>query len=478
MKTYQDLLKCRTETDRRAFIEAVISWHQSTEQYKTGTTAGLFYRHRDPDLEAIHRYIYDRTGQAYEDTYTADNRITANFFYLLLTQTVMYLLGNGISFENPDIKEVLGGRDDFDFITQKIAMYAGCDGEAYGYVSEDENGEKDITPMCYACRIDGNEPLFCPLPDENDGVIRAGVRYWRIDPDKPRKIVLYEEDGYTKYTDTDHGLDFEGWETGEGGKKYYGKERYNEVEGVYSREQSDISGCRIIKMPYINNQSAIVGNRTLLFAYDVVFSGMINKMDMNTLYWLLKNADGMSRQDDLNFVADLIKTHVLHLQEGQDITPHEINTNTAAYQSVLAEIRSQLFLNFMCIDTERISGGNITATQIKTSYQNADLQANALERCVSEFIRDVLEIYGFDRNEKFHFIRDKAINESEHINNLIAAAQYLDNDTTTRAVATTLGMIDEAENIIEKKQQEEQEMMMAAQAAPTMTEPTENVGGT
>lgn len=466
MLTYQDLEKCTTEEQRRQFINNCISAHESSEMFKTGTAAGQFYRHRDPDLEAMRRYVYDRTGQAFEDTYSADHRITSNWFYLLLTQTVMYLLGNGISFDDPDIKEALSGNDDFDYATQKVTLYAGCDGEAYAYVSD--NG---IEPLCYACRIDGNEPTIYPIKDENDGSVKAAVRHWRLDPNKPRKITLYELDGYTEYTDTDHGLDF-----ADGGKKRYNSEiAYNDIQGAYYEKDTSLGKFPIVKMPYINNQSALIGNRELIFAYDLVFSSMINKMDMNAIYWILKNADAMSKQDDVNFIVDLLKTKVLHLQDGQEVTMQEINTNTAAFEQTLAELRKQLFQNFMCIDTEMISAGNVTATQIKTSYQNADLQANALERCVSEFIRDVLEVRGFDRNAPFHFTRDKAINESEHVGNLIQSARYFDSETVTRALATTLGMIDDADSIIERKQQEAQEMFMGGNNPTTETE--ENVGG-
>lgn len=449
MKTYQDLEKCGDSDYLLCdFVQSVISDHQSSDRYKIGTAAGQFYRHCDPDLQALKRLIYDNSGNVFEDKYSADYRIESNYFYMLITQTVMYLLGNGISFDNEKVKKQMGGTGDFDFAVQQTALYAACDGEAYGYIDPVDG----VLPLCYACRLNGNEPTFAPLYDEKSGEIKGGVRYWRLADEYPLQAVLYRESDYIRFSENDEKT----LEMQEEPHRYGERDVSNDVEGVYSSEKTGLKNFPIVKMPYINNQSAIVGNRTLLFAYDVVFSGMVNKIDMNLLYWILKNADGMSKKDDVQFVLNLIRTRVMHLHDDMDAQVQEVSSNTEAYREVLAELRKQLFLNFMCIDTENVSAGNVTATQIKTAYQNMDLQANALEHCVSEFIKGVLKVHGRDPNEPFHFTRDKAINESERINNSIAGSKYLGEDMTTRLIAESLGLIDEVPKIQAAKEQQEQ----------------------
>ena len=38
-----------------------------------------------------------------------------------------------------------------------------------------------------------------PLYDEENGALRAGIRYWQVDETKPLRLTLYEEDGFTEY---------------------------------------------------------------------------------------------------------------------------------------------------------------------------------------------------------------------------------------------------------------------------------------
>lgn len=40
---------------------------------------------------------------------------------------------------------------------------------------------------------------FVPLHDEEDGALKAGIRFWQIAPDKPLRMTLYELDGYPEY---------------------------------------------------------------------------------------------------------------------------------------------------------------------------------------------------------------------------------------------------------------------------------------
>ena len=39
---------------------------------------------------------------------------------------------------------------------------------------------------------------FAPRYDEETGFVRAGVRFWQLDAQKPLRLTLYEEGGYTE----------------------------------------------------------------------------------------------------------------------------------------------------------------------------------------------------------------------------------------------------------------------------------------
>ena len=40
---------------------------------------------------------------------------------------------------------------------------------------------------------------FVPLYDEENGALKAGIRFWQVAPDKPLRATLYEMDGFTEY---------------------------------------------------------------------------------------------------------------------------------------------------------------------------------------------------------------------------------------------------------------------------------------
>lgn len=450
---------CTTEEQKIDFIRAAIADHESSDMFKVGEDAGLFYRHVDRQLESIQKIVYDREGNKYEaDKNQTNHKLTSNLFFIFCTQLVAYQLGNGISFDNAKVKEQLGGAS-FDYQVQKALAYAFCDGESYAYV--DESG---ITPLCYACKINGNEPLLVPLKDEDDGEIKAAIRYWRLAPDKPLRVTLYELDGFTEYKEI---------RDASGNKSelqiYQEKSAYkqkivsSEVEGVTKTIGENPDRFPIVPLEYINGQSELVGNKATLFAYDVVYSGLVNGVDMNTVYWIIKNADGMSKRDDLNFVADIIHNQTIHEPEDVEIRKEEIHSDYAAFQNVLATLRDKLYTDFMAVDVERKLAGNVTTVEIKAAYQNLNLKCDMIEQYLDKFIRGILKVRGLDENEPFHFKRPNDINVTEFVTMLMQIMPVLGDETTLKLMCETLGLIDEYEAIKEQREAESMEQFTGGQ---------------
>ena len=435
MYTYNDLQKCTNESDKIAFILSAIADHESSDMFKIGEDAGLFYRGTDRDLEEIQQVVYDREGNAYNSE-KSNHKIVSNLFFIFCTQLVDYQLGNGVIFDNPKVKEQLGGSA-FDYDVQQTLSYAYCDGEGYAYV-----GDNGITPLCFACKQHGDEPLLVPLKDEDDGAIKAAIRYWRLTPDHPLRVTLYEIDGVTEYKE------IEGELTVLTPKKAY-KQRTisNDAEGITETIGEIPASFPIVPLKYINGQSELVGKKSTLFAYDVVYSGLVNGVDMNTVYWIIKNADGMSKRDDLNFVADIIRSQTIHEPEDVEIRKEEVHSDYQAFESVLAVLRDKLFTDFMAVDVERKLAGNVTTVEIKAAYQNLNLKCDIIERYLSKFIRGILKVKGIDENEPFHFKRPNDINTSEFVTMLMQIAPILGEDTALKLMCETLGLIDEYENI-------------------------------
>ena len=471
MLTYNDLERCQTEDERITFITMAINEHETSPMYLTGADAGLFYRGYDRDLEAVEKVVYDREGHAYASD-EANHKIETNLFFIFCAQLVAYQLGNGVSFDNPDVKEQLGGAE-FDYQIQQALIYAYCDGESYGYVDE-----KGVKPLCYACKTEGNEPLLVPLKDEDDGLIKAALWYWRLAPDKPLMVRLFELDGTTVYKEVrDEQGNKSSLQVYESKKSYSKTSISSDAEGVTSEIDKVPASFPIVPLRYIKGQSELTTLKDTLFAIDLAYSGLANGMDLNTYYWIIKNADGMSRRDDLNFVADIIHNKVVHEPEGVEIRHEKTESDYQSYINIINMLRDKAFTDAMAVDVERKLAGNVTTVEIKAAYQNLNFKCDKIEKYLSDFIRGILRVKGIDENEPFHFKRPNDINTTEFMTMLMQISPVLGDETTLKLMCETLGLIDEYEEI--KAQREAEAMasmgLLAAQQAAQAPEGPEGI---
>ena len=120
MKTYQDLEAVKgNETELKNFILSAITEYINSDDYKIATESELYYKNRNPEIEATEKIVYDLNGLAHKDEFSPNSKIKQNYYFILINQAVMYTLGNGIAFDNEATKEKLGG-DALDSVTRKI----------------------------------------------------------------------------------------------------------------------------------------------------------------------------------------------------------------------------------------------------------------------------------------------------------------------------------------------------------------------
>ena len=437
IKTYQDLVKVgQNEVDRMAFIRGVISEHKASALYRTAADAALYYRHQNPTIMRAQKYVYDIMGRRVPDIYSANNKIPSRFYFYFVTQTVQFLLGNGVSFSDETTKAKLG--ENFDNAIQKALTLAMNGGVSYGFWNVDHleifgvaDGESD--------------PAFAALYDEENGALRAGVRYWQVEASKPLRATLYEEDGFTEYIQR----------SGEDMTTLQEKRAYVQLVAQSAASGTEIIGGQnypgfpIIPLFNVNRQSELVGGRETLDAYDLMASALINNVDdANLIYWIIKNAGGMDDEDDMKFVQRLKTTHVAHVDDNAEVEDHSVNVAYEANDAALALLRKQLFDDFMALDVKEIAGGAVTATQIKAAYEPLNSKADMLEYQVTDFILRLLKLIGID--DKPTYTRSMLINQSEAIQTLVMAATYLPEDYITRKALEIFGDIDDAEAILEQ----------------------------
>ena len=436
--TYNDLLDIgENEKQRMEFVLSAIREHKGSGLYKTAYDAELYYKHQNPTIVRYQKFVYNQFGQKVPDVWSPNNKIASNWYNYFTTQAVSYLLGNGVTFKKDANKDKLG--KDFDKKVQDIATHAKNGGVAFGFWNLDHLECFDLTE-------------FVPLYDEDDGGLKAGIRFWQIDDQKPLRATLYELDGYTDYIkrkDEDVTILHD--------KRAYKQIiRKSEVEGETILDGENYPGFPIVPLWNVNRQSDLVGNRGTIDAYDLMVSGLINNVSSGEfLYWVLTNCDGMSDADVAKFIEQLTVTHFAKMDntdEGSKAEAHKAEVPFAASSEAIARLTDRLYADFMALRVESISAGSVTATQIQAAYEPINQKTDQFEYQVTDFIQGILELAGIE--DEPTYTRSQMSNQSELLEMVLQCAEYLDDEYVTTKTLTLLGDADKAQEVLKRKDAE------------------------
>lgn len=429
IRTYQDLLAVgEDERKRIEFVQDVIRDHKGSKLYSEALTANEYYAGRNVTITNYCKMIRDAFGRAVPDIWSPNHKIACHYYGYLVNQLVLFLLGNGISFNKDSTKEKFG--KNFDKICVDILTAALNNSVAYGFVN---NGT--VEPFTVL--------EFAALQDEETSAIRAGVRFWQLADNKPLRATLYEEDGYTDYIQ----------QNGEEMTVLHEKRPYIQIV-----QTSEATGERIVDgrnypsfpiVPLYNTgkKSELDGNRELHDAMDLMLSGLVNNVDGGEIiYWLVKNSGGMD-QPSMNQLLQTLRTaHIASVDSEDDITAHSPLVHFEASKEALEQLRRQIFDNQMGLDVRNISGGAATATQIKAAYEPLNTKADLVEFNITEFIHGVLAVLGID--DEPTYTRSYIINQQEMIQTIVSAGADLPQEYKTRKILEVLGDIDRADEVL------------------------------
>ena len=419
------------------FVLDAIREHKGSDLYKTAYDAELYYKHQNPTIMRYQKWVYNQMGQKVPDIWSPNNKIASNWYNYFTTQAVSYLLGNGVTFGKKEAtKDKLG--KDFDKRVQDCATAAKNGGVGFGFWNYDHLEVFKLTE-------------FVPLYDEDDGGLKAGIRFWQIDDSKPLRATLYELDGYTDYIKR----------KGEDVAILHDKRAYtqivrkNDIEGETILDGAPPAGFPIVPLWNVNRQSDIVGNRGTIDAYDLMVSGLINNVsDGEFIYWILKNCGGMDSTDDAKFIEQLKLTKVAHADgdDGASVEAHNVNVEFQATAEALDRLTDQLYNDFMALKVQDVSAGSVTATQIQAAYEPINQQTDQFEYQVTEFINGILALAGIE--DEPTYTRSQMSNQSETLEMVLQAAEYLDDEYVTTKILTLLGDADKAAEVLKRKDAE------------------------
>ncbi len=389
----------------------------------------------NPTINRYEKIIYDMQGRIHTDMWTANHKLASRFFGMAVDQEVSYLLGNGVTFAEKETPEKLC--PDFDQEVMDAAREAKIAGVSFGFW--------DLTHLRVFSLLE-----FVPLYDEEDGAMKAGIRFWQVAQDKPLRATLYELDGFTEYFQPKN----KSMEVMQEKRSYKLVIRKAEVGETEIYDGGNYPSFPIV--PLKNNRhclSEIAGKRNTIDALDLASSNMVNNVDEgNLIYWVLSNCNGMDDLDDAKFVERLKTTHVAHAN-GDDGAKVESKTIEAPYEgtsSTIDMLKKKLYEDFLAFDSSAISTtSNQSATAIKASYIPLDLKTDKFEAEVTRFIVEILRIAGID--DKPSYTRSQIINKLEEIQALLMGAAYYDDEYITKKLLTINGDIDQYEDMAKRK---------------------------
>lgn len=439
MKTYQDFLEVaeKSDRDRMEFVLAAINDHKNSDLYQQAKIAREYDEHRNVTIITVQKLLYTLSGKAIPDNYSANYKLRSAFFPIFMRQETQYLLSNGVTLKNAENKKRLGRK--FDNQIQELARSALVGGVAYGFWNLDHLEVFTVLE-------------FVPLLDEENGSLRAGIRFWQVAANKPLRAILYEPDGFTQFIRRS-GKEMEILAPKRG---YISVEASSEVDGTEILEYQNYPGFPIIPM-YGNRarQSELVGQREAIDCYDLIKSGFADTVDdASIIYWTISNAGGMDEIDMARFKETMRRIGVgLVDDDGAKAEAHTLTIPVEAREALLSRLSDDLYRDFQMLDTTKIQGGQKTATEITAAYQQMDNKVDEFEYCVGDFLYQLFALIGIDDDPTF--TRSKIVNQLEQTQMVLLAASYLDDET----ILSKLPWLTQEEiaNILKRKSAEELE---------------------
>ena len=417
MLTYQDYLAAG---DAPRFIQRAIAAHRNSEAYRVAVDADLYDHRKNVTVNRYTRLLQEKTRNPLVDITAANNRIASNFFHRLNTQRCAYSLGNGVSFTRSggrkadvdDTKRRLG--PGFDTDLYHWGYMALIHGVAFGFWNVDRLHVFPLTE-------------FVPLWDEDTGALRAGIRFWQLDREKPMTAVLYTEEGYTTYRTRD-GMLCEA----ERRKPYIVSVARSDAAGEEVEGEDGYGMLPIVPMWGSSlRQSTLVGMREQIDSFDLIQSGFANDvMDCAKIYWLIQNCGGMTDEELQKFLDNLRIHHIAQVDstsfDGSSrsaLSPFVQDVPYMSNQAYLTHARAAIYEGFGGLDVHAVAAG-ATNDHIEAAYQPMDEEADDFEYQVIEAVQGVLRLMGIEDTPQFK--RNRISDVKAQIEAVMLEAEYLD----------------------------------------------------
>lgn len=445
--TYDDWLAA--PEDKRELIGQVVNAYKASPEFKHALTAQHYfdtenekikekyvvqlgaYEHKAAVLDDDGNPLHDGNGKPIYETKTvksetkvAGTRLSSGFFFRLVVQQNQYLLANGVTLKDAELKKKLGRA--FDTALSSIGEKALVDGVCWGFWNKDHleviRAVKDYSSGAVA------------LLSEVDSVPRVLIQFWRISSGKPLYVRTFEPEGVTLY------------KSGEDGKLIVEHPRMpylvtttRDAAGVVSSSGSNYRGSLPVVPLYANPErrsELTEAIKSKIDCFDRIASDFGDNLQMaNDIYWVLNNFGGSSKEILATLAQIRELKAIANISDGtgggSTAEPHTFEVPYAARQIALGILKDEIYFDFMGLDTNSITGGSLTNVAIRAASTDLNLKCDRYEWQAFDFVQGVLRIQGVE-TEDISFTRRSLENETETIENIYRAAEDLDRETRLR----------------------------------------------
>lgn len=434
------------------FVHGAINNFVTTDLYTTAKIADDYDRGLNTTITAYEKTIRDIAGRSMRDPFSATHRGASNFYHIFTSQLVQYLLANGIIWQNKDTETRLGYK--FSNTLARLAKSALDGSVAYGYFNLDH---LEVLPV-----YSRTSPCFCPVNDNETGLLRSGIGFWRYDDRSPLHATLYTEDGITEYLFSSKSGTVIGdeWQRLDDATYYKPRKPYQNVNIKIPATGEEINdGANYSTLPIIplyanyQHQSEIVSLREKIDAYDFILNGFADDLDNAQLYWIIRGAGGMDDPSLAEFLDRLRTVGAAAPEDGQDVQAITVNIPVEARERLLDRLEAQLYKDAQAFNPNDVKSGSTVTAQIDAAYEPMNLKANELEYCILDFVYALLDMLGI--KDEPTFTRDKLSNTDDKIRTLVTAAPYLSKEYMTEKILLVLGDGDKTKEVIKQMDAEE-----------------------
>lgn len=345
---------------------------------KKAEEAKRYYDNRNDIL--FKKKSYDKENEEENPLRNADNRISTNFYGLLVNQKAGYMFTAPPLFDvgneeiNNKIVKFFGDR--YAKVCKDLCVDASNSGVGWLHIWKDNDGVLkygvvDPTQVIPVWSDDLNNDLeavlrIYPYTDENGNRFKV-CQYW----DK-EKCYAYNYE----MSDTDDAL----YETF---KEFDMFAVLNETGGF--SENESVLNHNFGEVPFItffnkNTPSNDLRNvKPLIDTYDKVFSGFIDDLeDIQEVVFVLSGYGGESRE---KFLQELKKYKTVNIDspEGGGLTTLNIEIPVEARKEMLTLCRKAIFEQGQGVDPDPQNFGNSSGVALKFLYSLLDLKAGLME---------------------------------------------------------------------------------------------------